>query len=66
MSIPQLLCAGPQLLKEFAFGLLQAQRSAASVSLIAAAVRFRVAMLSPTLKYCAGLGKASSVSSGVW
>ena len=40
-------------------------RWAASVSLRAAAMRFRAVTLSPGRRYCAGLWSASSVSSGV-
>src|SRR5208337_524765 len=41
-------------------------RCAASVSLRVPAMRCKTATVSPGRRYCAGLGKASSVSSGVW
>jgi len=41
-------------------------RWAASVSLRVAAMRCKTATVSPGRRYCAGLGKANSVSSGVW
>ena len=40
-------------------------RRAASVSLMAAATRFKALMLSPWRRYCAGLSNSNRVSSGV-